>query len=142
MRRSHWPVAILDTGAVGAEYAFSRISWTALTLEVGKSPTEDRGATGSHSLRRRALADPRTVRFSTTGANMVMRGCGEGWASRYAYEPPLRSLYNVLASSSIGHHQFREEASTRSARIFVAAVSTSDLPNEAEFFSPPAPPRR
>ena len=27
-------------GGVRAEHAFSRISWTALTLEVGKSPTE------------------------------------------------------------------------------------------------------
>ena len=52
-------------------------------------------------------------------------------------EPPLRGLYNVLASSSIGHHQFREEASTRSARIFGPAVSTSELPNEAVVsFSP------
>ena len=31
-------------------------------------------------------------------------------------ERPLRGLYNGPASSSIGHHQFREEASTRSAR--------------------------
>jgi hypothetical protein len=53
-------------------------------------------------------------------------------------EPPLRGLYNVLASSSIGHHQFREEASTRSARIFGPAVSTSDLPNEAVFSSRPS----
>ena len=54
-------------------------------------------------------------------------------------EPPLRGLYNVLASSSIGHHQFREEASTRSARIFGPAVSTSDLPNEAQAVFPSRP---
>ena len=55
------------------------------------------------------------------GGKGLWRGVGE---------PPLRGLYNVLASSSIGHHQFREEASTRSARIFGPAVSTSDLPKE------------
>jgi len=63
------------------------------------------------------------------GGKGLWRGVGE---------PPLRGLYNVLASSSIGHHQFREEASTRSARIFVAAVSTSELPNEAVFPSRPS----
>ena len=31
---------LLKKGAVGAEHAFSGTSWTALTLEVGKSPTE------------------------------------------------------------------------------------------------------
>ena len=31
---------LLEKGAVGAEHAFSGTSWTALTLEVGKSPTE------------------------------------------------------------------------------------------------------
>jgi len=62
------------------------------------------------------------------GGKGLWRGVGE---------PPLRGLYNVLASSSIGHHQFREEASTRSARIFGPAVSTSALPNGAVFFSPP-----
>jgi hypothetical protein len=37
--RLHYPLA---TGGVGAEHAsaFSRTSWTALTLEVGKLPTE------------------------------------------------------------------------------------------------------
>ena len=51
-------------------------------------------------------------------------------------EPPLRGLYNVHASSSIAHHQFREEASTRSARIFVAAVSTRPPSKRSRWFSP------
>ena len=67
-----------------AEHAFSGTSWTALTLETGKSPTatpwraelpvayRSRPRFAS-SLRRRAVAGPRTVRFSTTGANMVSR---------------------------------------------------------------------
>ena len=67
------------------------------------------------------------------GADHRLQGLDKGlW--RGVGERHLRGLYNGPASSSIGHHQFREEASTRSARIFVAAVSTSDFPNEAGFF--------
>ena len=68
-----------STGCVRAEPIYSRTSWTALALEVGKSPTEvppGRRRPPWHfrwqlasSLRRRALAGPSryrgTVRFST-----------------------------------------------------------------------------
>ena len=81
-----------------------------------------------------APAHPRSCPFSQeSGARLDLKGLWRGVG-----EPPLRGLYNVLASSSIGHHQFREEASTRSARIFGPAVSTSDLPNEAVFSSRPS----
>jgi hypothetical protein len=69
---------IRDTGCVGAEHAFSGISWTALTLEVGKSPTEVSPGKGgcrwhlgrrfASSLRRRAqkLISPNRAVLSTT----------------------------------------------------------------------------
>ena len=37
--RGVW-IGVVATGCVRAEPIVSRISWTALTLEVGKSPTE------------------------------------------------------------------------------------------------------
>ena len=71
----------------------------------------------------------------------VRRGCvGSGWNGvskglwRGVGEPPLRGLYNGPASSSIGHHQFREEASTRSARIFGPAVEHKRLTKRSSFF--------
>ena len=49
------------------------------------------------------------------GADHRLQGLDKGlW--RGVGERHLRGLYNGPASSSIGHHQFREEASTRSAR--------------------------
>ena len=87
-------------------------------------------------------ARPRTPCRSMTGRDSEMRRAVPRGAEikglwRGVGERPLRGLYSVLASSSIGHHQFREEASTRSARIFGPAVSTSDLPNQAVFFLSP-----
>jgi hypothetical protein len=46
-------------------------------------------------------------------------------------------MYNVLASSSIGHHQFSEEASTPDPREYlVQPLAREHLPNEAGGFHP------
>ena len=94
-----------------------------LGLSSGRARVELRSSSG------RARVELGSASSGGRARKGLWRGVGE---------PPLRGLYNVLASSSIGHHQFREEASTRSARIFGPAVSTSELPNEAVFPSRPS----
>ena len=67
------------------------------------------------------------------GADHRLQGLDKGlW--RGVGERHLRGLYNGPASSSIGHHQFREEASTRSARIFGPAVEHKRLTKRSIFF--------
>ena len=87
-------------GGVGAEHAYWRISWTALTLEVGKSRpgcagVAPRSAICEFASSGRALADPPTVRFSTTGANRVSR------TKKRARDPLLVPALPALATPSI-----------------------------------------
>ena len=93
-------------GGVGAEHAYWRTSWNALTLEVGKSPPAVRWRAQlptvfysdrrfASSLRRRAVAGPPNVRFSTTGANMVSR------TKERARDPLLVPALPALATPSI-----------------------------------------
>jgi hypothetical protein len=49
-------------------------------------------------------------------------------------ERPLRGLYSVLASSSIGHHQFREKRSARLRDKFGPAVEHKRLTKRSSFF--------
>ena len=75
------------------------------------------------------------ARYAHTGVLIIQskglwRGVGE---------PPLRGLYDALASSSIGHQSliisFVKKPPPDPREYLVQPFSTSDLPNEAVFFT-------
>ena len=89
----------LCTGGVRTEHTVWRISWSALTLEAGKSPDEVPRADGTcrwhlvrrfpSSPRRRAPADPPTMRFSRQAPTR----CAEARRAR-----TTRSSVNILTT--------------------------------------------
>jgi hypothetical protein len=99
-------IRLYHTGCVRAEPIVWRTSWTALTLwKLANGRPLRHGELSCpwrrscrrfpSSLRRRAVAGPPTVRFSTTGANMVCR------TKERALDPLLVPALLALATPSI-----------------------------------------